>query len=134
MFNKEKTYFRKKAEAVQRMIWDMTFKRFKTLEIREGVRKEYDNLRAKLEHVQSKIKDGEKKSGLDKGEFERLKDQDVVLNRDIERLKAQIDGLDIEVHGSKPTAEIPGGHQGLTEQLGALRELKVMINEYIKEI
>ena|SRR3990167_2063172 len=134
---KQKRYFKKKLHAVQCAIYDLEFKRFKTLEIREGIRKEYDQLRSRLEILSTQIK-AESEPGRmkekDKDNFGRLEDQKVLLEKDVEKMQKQMAGLDIEVHGSKPTSEIPEGHNGQIQQLDGLRELVSMIREYIKVI
>ena len=56
MFNKQKRYFRKKLDGVQKMIWDIEFKRAKTQLIREDIRVEYDNMRSKLATLENQIK------------------------------------------------------------------------------
>jgi len=134
---KQKRYFKRKLQAVQCAIYDLEFKRFKTLEIREGIRKEYDQLRSRLEILSTQIKaesEPGKMKDTDKDNFGRLEDQKVLLEKDVEKMKNQMAGLDIEVHGSKPVPDLPEGHNGQTQQLDGLRELVSMIREYIKVI
>ncbi len=134
MFNKQKKYFERKLDGVQKMIWDLEFKRFKTLEIREEVRQEYDSVRSKLSVLETQIKAQKETPTMEKGEIARLDDTKVLFDKDIEKLKEQMKGLDIEVDGSKKTNEFPEGYQGITQQLEALRELQVMLKDYIKNI
>lgn len=131
MFNKHKRYFKKKLTAIQYAIYDLEFKRFKTLELREGIRKEYDNLRSRLELLGTQIEsEPDKKTD----EFKRLEDSKVLLEKDIQKLVSQMDGIDIEINGSKPTDELPNGHSGINHQLDAYRELQIMVKEYLKQI
>lgn len=132
--NKQKKYFEEKGEAVQKMIWDMEFKRFKTLEIREDVRGEYDATKAKLVAVEGQIKQQKETPTMEDGEVKRLDDQKVLLERDIARYEAQMQALDLEVSGSPRTNEYPDGVEGLDQQLEALRELQGMVKEYIKSL
>ena len=44
----KKRYFRQKLEGVERLIYDLEFKAFKTREIREDIRKEYSMICARL--------------------------------------------------------------------------------------
>lgn len=132
MFNKQKTYFEKKLVGVQNMIWDLEFKRFKTLEIREEVRQNYDANRSKLEVLQTHIAAEKDKPTMSQDEIKRLEDQEVLLKRDIDRGVAQMAGLDADVQGAPGTSENPEGVQGINEQLEALRELQGMVREYIK--
>ena len=134
MFNKHKAYFKKKLKGIQAMIWDLEFKRYKTLYVREQIRGEYDALRSKLEILKTQITSEKDKPTMPEGDIKRLDDEDVRITRDIERKLAQMKSLDIEINGSKPTAELPEGHQGLNETMEALRELAQVTKAYIKEL
>ena len=112
------------------MIEDLSFKRFKTREIREEIRVEYDNLKSKLSILETQIKAQKDSPTMEKGEIARLDDQKVLLDRDIERYLKQMKGLDLEVEGSRPTAEYPDGVQGINQQLDSLRELIGMLEDY----
>lgn len=137
MFNTQKRYFKKKLDGVQKMIWDLEFKRAKNRYTREQIRIEYDNSRARLEVLKTTIKAESEKGKLKDtniDEFKRLEDEQVILERDIDRKQKQMGDLDIEVFGSKPTAELPEGHQGVNQTIEALRELQVVTKEYIKQL
>ena len=146
------------------MIWDLEFKREKTLMIREDIRKEYDGACARLYTVDTEIakqkKDpakvcevhkpeaGKEKVHKDKGkcaceyvdnhipvgEIEGFYDKKLLLERDRDRFKEQMKGLDLDVYGSKKTNEFPDGLDGINQQLEALRELKGMLKQFIKTI
>lgn len=116
------------------MIADFEFKRFKTREIREEVRQEYDSLRSKLSILEEQIKSQKETLTMEAGEVARLDDKKVLFERDIERVKQQMISLDVEVEGSKPTVELPEGHQGINQQLDALHELHGMLLDYSKRI
>lgn len=134
MFNKKKKYFNRKLEGVQKTIWDFEFKREKTLMLREEVRKEFDGSQAKLDIISRQISSlpQDKSKWLD--EQKQLEDKKVLLERDIERLKDQMKGLDLDVSGSKPTNDFPEGIEGINQQLDALRELQVMVKDFISKI
>lgn len=134
MFNLKKDYFKQKLVGVQKMIWDLEFKRFKTREIREEIRIEYDNLKTKLEMVTTQLKNEQDKPTMPKEELARLDDQKVIIERDIDRYLKQMQGLDLEVEGSKQTAEYPDGMQGINHQLDSLRELDGMLKDYVKNL
>ena len=134
MFNWKKKYLKDKLRGVEKMIVDLEFKRFKVGEMREDLRKEYDNLQSKLDVLNSQITSQKDKPTMEKGDIARLDDQKVIIDRDIVRLKEQMDYLQVEVVGAKPTAENHEGVQGVNQQLDALRELKIMIKEYIGQI
>lgn len=55
-FHDPKSYFLHKLGEVQYMIWDLDFKRFKTLELREEMRKTYDDLANKISITLNQIK------------------------------------------------------------------------------
>lgn len=162
--SKKKKYFIKKGEAVLKMIWDLEFKREKTLMIKEDVRREYDGACSKLQITDAKIlsqlktekicevhnpEKGKEKVHRDKGtcvceyvekdfigkdELERLYDQHDILVRDRDRFILQMKGMDIDIQGCTATNEFPEGVNGINQQLEALRELKVMIKQYIKQL
>lgn len=162
--NKKKKYFKHKLDGVQKMIWDFEFKREKTLVIREEVRREYDGTNSKIHLIKTKVKaqlkdpalicevhnpePGKEKalaaagkctciyndSHLPIADIERLYDEADLLQRDSERYVAQMKQMDIDVNGSPKTNEYPEGHDGIKQQLESLRELKIMIQEYLKKI
>lgn len=134
LFNKQKKHFKDKLSGVQKMIWDLQFKKAKTQSIREDIRMEFDNLKGKLNALETQIESQKKTPTMEAGDIARLDDNKVLLNRDIERLLGQMKGLDIEISGSKKTEEYPDGIQGIDQQLDALRELQLMLKAYIKEI
>lgn len=163
VFNSKYRYFRKKLKGVRCTVLDLEFKKFKTREIREEIRLEYDNQKSKLSVVETQIK-GQKKSDaiceihnqekgkepvlkahgkctceyidnhIDVNEIERLYDQKELLNRDIDRFLEQIKRLDVEVEGSKRTSEYPDGYNGVVQQVESLKELESMIIDYAKSL
>ena len=134
MFNTHKDYFKKKLKGIQAMIWDLEFKRYKTLYVREQIRGEYDALRSRLEILKTQIASEKDKPTLPEGDIKRLDDDEVRITKDIGRKLAQMKSLDIEINGAKPSAEVPDGHQGLNETMEALRELINVTKNYIKEL
>lgn len=127
-------YFKKKLRGVEKMIADFEFKRFKTLEIREEIRQEYDQSKARLEVLNTQIKQQQEKPTMEKDEIARLDDRKVLLERDIKKFEDQLKGLDLEVYGCAPNQDYHDGVQGINQQLDALRELVVMLKNYIKEL
>lgn len=134
LFNWKYRYFKKKLHGIECMIEDLLFKRAKTLYVREQIRQEYDALRSRLEILKTQIASEKDKPTLPVDEFKRLEDDEVRLTKDIERKIAQMNSLEVEINGSKPTAELPEGHQGLNETMDALRELINVTKKYIKEL
>lgn len=124
----KKEHFKGKLEGVEKMIYDLEFKRFKTREIREGIRKDYDALRARKESLDKQV---ESASGDEK---KRIEDAKVVTDRDVARLEGQIKRLDEEVNGAKPNQENHDGVIGINEQIDSLRELRLMLKDWIKNI
>lgn len=116
------------------MIWDLEFKRAKTLSIKEDIRVEFDNLKSKLNTLETQIISQKEKPTMEAGDIARLEDQKVLLDKDIEKLLVQMKMLDLEVEGSKKTNDYPEGVQGIAQQLDALRELQLMLRAYIKEL
>jgi len=134
MFNKQKTYFKKKYDAVQATIWDMEFKRAKTKMIREEIRVEYDNTKAQLEALNRQIKAQATTPTMKEGDIKRLDDEKIRIEADLKRYEGQMKDLDLEVEGSQPTNELPEGHIGINHQLDSLRELLIMVKDYYKKL
>ena len=134
LFSWKYRYFVQKRWGVQKMIADYEFKRHKTLEIREEIRQQYDQERARLPILEEQIKNQKENPTLEAGEIARLDDQKVLLEKTIARFLEQIKGLDIEVDGAKPSPEHPEGAQGLNHVLDSLRELTEMLRIYTNKI
>ena len=137
-FNKdkreEKDFFTRKIISTTKMIWDLEFSRSKTRRIREEVRKQYDDRRAKMAALDEQIAEQAKKPTMEKGEIARLDDKKVLFKKEEERFLAQLKRMDVEVNGSERTEEYKEGHIGLDEQIDAFRELIIDFKEYIKNI
>lgn len=134
MFNKQKEYFDKKLDGVQKVIWDFEFKRFKLGLEREEIRGGYDNLRSRMEVLKTQIKAQKEKPTMEKGEIARLNDQEVILQRDIDRAIQNMKVLDGEISGLAASSEHPEGVTGINQQLEALRELKQTVRDYKKTL
>lgn len=128
----KKDFFKQKIDNVHRQIWEWEFRIFKTKEVREDIRKELDNAVSRSEITKNSIKNWPKdKPKEDKAKIE---DELTLMERDIERFKKQIDNLDLEIYGSKPTNEHPDGVLGFQYQIDSLRELEEMLKEWVKEL
>jgi chromosome segregation ATPase len=128
----QKKYFKNKITAVKRMIWDLEFKRYKIGELREEIRQEYDELKAKRSVLEAQIKSQKENPTKEASEIARLDDQLVLLNKDIEKSENDMKVLDSQVNGIRPSVEYPEGVTGVNQQLGALRDLIPIIKSYIK--
>lgn len=128
----KKAHFKRKLEGTRAMIWDLQFKAFKTREIREDIRKEYDYVQSRMATTNQQIESWP--SDGDQAELAKLKDVMVLQQRDSDRFLAQMKHLDLEVEGAKPSAENPEGHEGIMMQIDNLRELASMLGDYIKEL
>lgn len=127
----KKAHFKNKMEGTEKMVWDLEFKIFKTREIREDIRKEYDYMMQRIAAFDDQIK-GFPKDG-NKEELGRVEDEKVRAVRDSERFLAQMKQLDLEINGSKPTNELPDGFTGIMEQVDSLKELQGMLRDWIKK-
>lgn len=128
----KKKYFKERITATERMIWDFEFKIVKFQETREEIRQEYDANEAKLEAMKKQLEKFPEEG--DPEEKARIEDQITLTERDSERYKNQIQGIDREIFGAKPTNEDPNGHIGIVEHIDNLRELVVMMNRYVKTL
>ena len=133
----KKSHFQQKLEGTQKMTWDMEFKAFKTREIREEIRNECDALKSRLFTLETRVRDWPENSedpALSADEKKRVEDQIVLVKRDIERMEAQMKGLDIEVNGTAPTEEHRDGVSGIRGDIDSLRELSEMLKSWIARI
>lgn len=128
----KKSHFKQKLEGVEKMVWDLEFKAFKTREIREGVRQEYDLMNQRIDSIKKQIENWPKDS--DEGEKKRTEDKLVICQRDADRLKGQLKALDEEVDGAKPSAENPNGAIGINHNIDSLAELSGMLKSWIKSL
>lgn len=126
----KRSHFKSKLKATREMRWDMEFKVFKTREIREEVREQYDTTKAKvfnLEQLRDAIEAG-------KPEREPLQKDIDKLTEDAKRYEGHMRQLDVEVSGAAPSADYPEGALGATDQIESLRELEGMLSDYIKTL
>ena len=128
----QKDHFKSKLRQTKTLIWDLQFKVFKTREIRESIRQEYDYMKSRIETLTSQVtnfpKDG------DQAEKARIEDQIVLAKRDEERFLQQMKQLDLEIEGARPSEEYPSGVEGVTHQIDSLKELEKMLEDYIVEL
>jgi hypothetical protein len=125
-------HFKAKLKQTRILIWDLQFKVFKTREIREDIRQEYDYVKARIENLKNQI--ATFPADKDPGDKARLEDDKVRAEGDEARFLKQMEELDLEIEGSKPTAEYPNGVEGVTHQIDSLRELDKMLVDYLKEL
>jgi len=128
----KKRHFKQKLDGTERMLWDLEFKTFKTKEMREDIRKEYDFMNARIEAIDTTIKNWPKDK--DEGEKKRAQDQKVLAERDRDRMKEQIKQLDLEVGGSKQTNDYPEGVSGIGDQVDGLKSLQAMLKDHIRSL
>ena len=146
MFDKEKKYFKIKSEAVQRMIWDLEFKRFKVSVARERTRHTLDGANAKLQIIETKISSLPPDQSSWTDEQKRILDEKTLLVQDIDGLrngdgsvarmgyKDMLKDMDLEIHGSGKTQEFPDGVNGIAQQIEALRDLQSVLRQYLKQL
>ena len=125
-----KRHFKLKSEATGKMIWDMEFKVFKSLQVREEIRQEYDMMNSRIEAMTKGLKGFKGK----KAEKASAEDQLALAKRDLARFESQMKQIDIEINGSKPTADLPDGHQGTVTDIDILRELRGQVDSYVKSL
>lgn len=128
----KKDYYKQRLDAVERQIWDLEFKIFKSKEIREDVRKEFDSTKSRIESLKTQFKNWPK--DRPEGDKKRVEDDILRAERDLQRYEAQLKQIDLEIEGSKPTNEYPDGVIGATHNIDSLNELKKMLQDFIKEI
>lgn len=127
-----RSHFKQKLLGTTKMIWDLEFKLFKTRELREQIRVEYDFMQSRVVALDKTIAEWPKDG--DKAELAKATDSKVIAERDRDRLQNQIAALDIEISGAPASAEMPEGHIGIVQQIDSYRELTGMLRDYIKSI
>lgn len=127
----KRIHFEERLRGTRATIWDLQFKVFKTREIREDVRKEYDQMKARIEAYDTQLKNWP--ADKTEGDKKNMEDDKARAERDAERFLKQMQMLDLEVEGSKPTAELPDGYAGITQQIDSLREVEKMLQDYLKD-
>lgn len=123
-----KGHFTNKLEGATKMIWDLEFKLFKSREIREDIRREYDAAQSKLHSTTKQLEVAKPE------EKPRLEDHKSILERDVQRYQAQMNQLDLEMEGSRPTNEHPDGVTGISQQIDSFKELEKMLQDFIKTL
>ena len=124
-------HFKGKLDGTRKVIWDLEFKKFKTREIREDIRREYDNKKQALHASEAAIANFPKEG--DKAEKASLEDQVVILKRDIERHESQLRDIDAQIDGAKPSSDYPEGVMGISEEIDSMRQIEAMLVEWIDQ-
>lgn len=124
------SHFKGKLEGTRRMRWDLEFKAAKTKQIREDIRKEYDFMKARMASIDNQLATFKGK----KEDKAKILDDKTRAEADATRLEGQMAALDLEVYGSKPTAQYPDGHNGINQQIESFIELEGMLKNHIKSL
>lgn len=128
-------HFYKKIRPMYKMIEDEKFSRFKTYQLKEEVRVEYDNEKSRLANTENKLKEKEKTiAEIGEDEYKRLEDEKVRAEVRIQRLKEEMDELTAKADGSRPTNEHPDGLHGNTQTIDKLYDLIDFVKEYINKL
>lgn len=128
----KKGFFKAKLKQTRQTIWDLEFKIFKTREIREEIRQQYDQMLSRIDNLKGQIANWP--ADADPAEKARIADQQALAERDAERFVRQMQMLDAEVDGLKPTVDHPNGQIGISEQVDSVREVSSMITDYVKTL
>ena len=123
-----KAHFKAKLKGTKRMVWDLEFKIFKLLEMKEDLIKEFDFMNSKIDTLNKKI-EAEK----DKEVKANLKDQLELAQIDANNLEGQMQGIDLQVYGTKKSEQYPEGVMGTTEELENLEAFIGLIEDYVKK-
>lgn len=128
----KKRYFNGKLQGTRQMKWDLEFKVFKTREIREEIRQQYDQMLSRIEGYKQQLENWPAEQPEE--EKKRVEDLKVLAERDAERYMKQMQMLDAEVDGLKPTSDNPAGQVGVSEQIDSLHEVESMLKDYLKTL
>lgn len=124
MFNKKKKYFQTMLAEMQKVIWDLEFKKFKTMQVRENNRRQYDRASDALQRVTVESNA--------KPENKELLAQKENIERSVTNIKAEIDTMDQMISGAEPSEINPEGVEGITQKLDSFVELKGYLQRFIK--
>lgn len=125
----KRAHFKSKLRGTKQMRWDREFQAVKTMGIREDLRKEYDHMQSIVDNFDKKIK-----NKMTEDENGSVKDQKTRAEADRDRLLGQMQQLDVEVNGTKPTEQYPEGHTGINQQIESLIEVEGMLKNHIKSL
>lgn len=125
----KKRHFKMKLAGTEKMIYDLEFKVYKTKEIREQIREEYDFMCSRIHGYEEQLK-----GKLDKEDKKVVENTLEKAKTDRDRLKAQVEHLDIEINGTTPNERYPDGVTGTYQQIDSLRELTGMLKSWIKNV
>lgn len=121
----KKSFFKREMTRVKKQIWDTEFKIEKTLQIREGIRRDRDG----LVDQRHKLEAAFKATPNDKQIEADLKE----VNDTISRYERQMKMLDNQIQGVPAEGEDPG-ENGLNDTIASLSELKMMYEQYIAKL
>ena len=124
----KKSHFTEMRKGTERMVWDLTFKVYKSLGVREEIRVEYDHMKSRIDSMETQLESAE-------GDVKaKLEDDKVIAEREKDRLEKQIQAIDLTINGSVPTEQYKDGVLGVTEKIEEYENLVGVIDDYIKTL
>ena len=126
----KKKHFTRKANGVEKMIWDLEFKAFKSRELREDTRKRYESMKSRVYSKQTEI---ENFKGKDEDKA-RLIDEKTRAENEVKKLEIELNAIDAQLNGSKPTNENPDGVLGINEEIDSYAGLLAMLRDWRKTL
>ena len=133
--NKKYRFFKAKIGEVNKTIWELDFKIAKSRQIREGVRQDRDRAVENKLHIVERLKNEKDKEKIKELEVEVAKNEE-----NVKRYEAQMKMIDDQIQGAdqqSPSDEYPDGIPavvGILEKIKSFTELKLMYQEYLKQI
>lgn len=125
VFDAKYRFFARKVKAVTKQIWDYEFKVEKTMQIREGIRRDRDS----LIDAQHKLEAAFKAAPNDK----KVEADYLAVNDNIKRFEAQMKMLDDQINGVPANGDNPG-ENGVNDTIASLAELRQMYKQYLTKI
>lgn len=124
MINKKKRHFESMLNDATRVLWETEFQKFTVLQLRETIRRQYDQSQQALEAIEARVKGTDDKSA---------KDDKLAIEKQADGLKDQLDAIDTRLNGGPPCALIPDGvSTGLNEDLQNKADRLETIRQFIK--
>ena len=109
----------------ERTLWELEFSKFRTLNVRESIRRQHDQTKEALNRLEAALKGDAKNEAL-------LKDKAEVDGR-LAHIKAQLDDIDARVYGVLPSETYPEGVVGVVQKIDNIIETRSNLQDFIKK-
>lgn len=124
--SRKRKYFEAMLKDAEEVIWQKELTKFTLLTERESLRRHYDRLHEALQSAQERLK------LVEKDEKKAVEKSIQELQASVESTAKELDVYNTKVDGGPPSAEVPEGSIGITNDLQKWAERKELIKQFIK--